>query len=692
MQCHAQEHIAKLSPAERLSMVGTSLSTDPRPEGALPAVPQSPVADAPPTRPGLFVTPQAIATSVHKDVKCVECHQDAERLPHSPKLNLTTCATACHSTEANAYAGGAHMKALTESNRLAPNCVTCHGGHDIAPISDAKANHSRLKSLFLCGDCHKQHQPNGDGSDPATRVSDYLASTHARAVTNSGLISAAMCADCHGAHRVLPSADPASSVHRSNVPDTCGTCHVGVAETYATSVHGKAHSKNNGEAAVCSDCHTAHSITRASSPEFMLDVINECGHCHDSPDATGDRVGTYYETYNRSYHGQVTHLGATRAARCSDCHGSHDIRPLDDPSSRVSEQNLVNTCGQCHPGANAKFVQFDPHANHLDAKNYPLLHGIWLYFIIMMSGVFTFFGLHTLLWLIRSLIERAKHGKPAKHPHATTAIRRFTTLDRVNHALVLITFFGLTATGIPLVFAQQPWAKKLAYLFGGIEAAGLWHRFFAILLIANFVLHFIGLGRAFRKRTVSWHRWLFGPNSLVPRWKDVKDCLGMFGWFFGRRRPPRFDRWTYWEKFDYWAEVFGSMIIGGTGLLLWFPELAAKVVPGWFFNVAMIVHGYEALLAIGFIFTIHFFNAHVRPGTFPVDEVIFTGSVPEHELKEQRPEEYERLVATGRLESLRVTASCRKRRPMLILIAFVCVSVGVTLLMLIILGGLRVLD
>jgi len=356
--------------------------------------------------------------------------------------------------------------------------------------------------------------------------------------------------------------------------------------------------------------------------------------------------------------------------------------------SRVGKERLVETCARCHPGATANFVKFDPHADYRDAERFPVLHGVWLYFMIMMSAVFTFFGVHTLLWFARSMGHRIRHGAPHAHEPAPTAIRRFSALDRVNHLFVAMTFFGLTATGIPLVFSQHAWAKHLAWAVGGVEAAGLWHRFFAILLILNFVLHFAGLAMAFFRRRCSWKEWLFGPNSLMPRVKDVRDCWGMFRWFFGAGPRPRFDRWTYWEKFDYWAEVGGSVIIGGSGLLLWFPELAARVLPGWIFNVAMIVHGYEALLAIGFIFTIHFFNAHLRPGTFPVDEVIFTGSVPETELKEQRPEEYERLVATGMLDSLRVRAPHRSRRPLILAVAVASVGIGLALLGLIIYGGL----
>jgi cytochrome b subunit of formate dehydrogenase len=689
LQCHGQAHIAEMHPVERRSMVGTRLDTGEGTPKAEP-VPEAPLTgNEPTTRPGLLVHPERFADGPHAKVRCVECHTDADRLPHASKLNLATCATECHKPAWEAYESGEHRKAADAGNAKAPTCASCHGGHEILRISDRKAPQHHLNNLFLCGDCHKQHGVDGNGVESADRVSNYLASAHAKAVTGAGLMWGATCSDCHGAHAVRKASDPDSTVNRSHIPETCGKCHVGVVETYATSVHGQKHAENNTKAAVCTDCHTAHQITRANSPAFLLDVVNECGVCHDTPDGDGKRKGTYYQTYHESYHGQVTRLGATRAARCSDCHGSHDIRPLDDPTSRVSKQNLVTTCGRCHPGATTSFVKFDPHANYRDSANYPVLHGVWLYFMVMMSSVFTFFGLHTLLWFMRSMFDRIRHGRPKPHAHGTTAIRRFTGLNRVNHLLVALTFFGLTATGIPLVFSHQKWASYLAAIFGGIEAAGLWHRFFAILLIINFVLHFVGLAKAFRQRKCAWHVWIFGPNSLVPRWKDAADCFGMFRWFFGRGTKPSLDRWTYWEKFDYWAEVGGSMIIGGSGLLLWFPEIAARIVPGWSFNVAMIVHGYEALLAIGFIFTIHFFNAHIRPGTFPVDEVMFTGSMPEHELKETRPEEYKRLLESGTLEQLRVPAPPRSRRPLWVLIAIVTVGIGVTLLGLIIAGGLR---
>lgn len=692
LECHGQAHIGELDPQERLAMVGTWLDPDhpaPPPTGERAAL----TGDEPATRPGLFVRQTDFASGPHAALRCVECHEDAAKLPHAVKLNLATCASECHPKPYEGYMAGAHEQARDQHDTRAPSCASCHGGHDILRVDDRKAPQHRLNSLHLCGDCHADHGPSEEGVASAQRVASYLDSTHARAITKAGLLWAATCSDCHDAHGVFKADDPRSTVNREHVPATCGKCHEGISEVYAHSIHGKLLAEGDDRGPVCTDCHTAHSITLASSPQFMQDIIGECGQCHDKPDEEQGRKESFYATYSRSYHGQVSRLGSTRAARCSDCHGAHDILPGEDPASTVSTRNLIKTCSQsgCHPGANANFVKFDPHADYRDGKNYPILYGVWWYFIIVMSSVFTFFGLHTLLWFFRSMVERIRRGAPPRHAHEPTAIRRFTVLNRVNHALVAITFFGLTATGIPLVFSHEAWAGVLAGFWGGIEAAGTWHRVFAVMLIVNFILHFIGLGRSFLRRKGSWTQWVFGPNSLVPRWKDVADCLGMFRWFAGRGRLPRFDRWAYWEKFDYWAEVFGSMIIGGTGLLLWFPELASKIFPGWVFNVATIIHGYEALLAIGFIFTIHFFNAHVRPGTFPVDEVIFTGSVPEQELREQRPEEYDRLVRTGALESLRVPAPKRHKSPMNVLIAAVSVGIGLVLLVLIVMGGLSML-
>jgi cytochrome b subunit of formate dehydrogenase len=284
------------------------------------------------------------------------------------------------------------------------------------------------------------------------------------------------------------------------------------------------------------------------------------------------------------------------------------------------------------------------------------------------------------------MIERIKHGPPPNHHHSTKRIQRFSRVDRINHAFVIISFFGLTVTGLPLLYADKNWGRTLAGLLGGPLFAGYVHRFFAIMLILNFVVHGVGIFNRIRKHGLL--NLVFGPATMLPRWRDITDCLGMWKWFLKGGKKPAFDRWTYWEKFDYSAEVGGSMIIGFTGLLLWFPEQFAQYMPGWMFNVATIVHGYEALLAIGFIFTIHFFNAHLRLEKFPVDDVMFSGSLPEEEFKEERPTEYARLLAKGELDALRVGPPKPWYRKFAVVAGIVAMAIGTTLVVLIILAGL----
>jgi cytochrome b subunit of formate dehydrogenase len=232
-------------------------------------------------------------------------------------------------------------------------------------------------------------------------------------------------------------------------------------------------------------------------------------------------------------------------------------------------------------------------------------------------------------------------------------VRRFDAFDRVIHAFLMLSFLGLAATGLPLLFSDERWAQAMTRLLGSFEVAGWLHRVFATLLISVFAVH---LTRVFRRLVAGDYGMLWGPNSMVPQPRDLTDLVGHLKWFAGRGPRPRFDRFTYWEKFDYWAVFWGMGIIGASGLLLWFPEFFARFVPGWVFNIAMLVHGEEALLAVGFIFTIHFFNGHLRPEKFPMDTVIFTGRLTLEEFRHERPDEYARLEREGRLDSIRTGA------------------------------------
>lgn len=227
---------------------------------------------------------------------------------------------------------------------------------------------------------------------------------------------------------------------------------------------------------------------------------------------------------------------------------------------------------------------------------------------------------------------------------------RFTRLNRVLHIVMIVSFLSLALTGMTLKFSYTGWARFLARFFGGFESAGYVHRMAAVLMIITFATHVTDLVRRKNREYGSWRALIFGPDTMLFNRKDLKEFIGSIKWFLGKGPRPQYGRWTYWEKFDYFAVFWGMLVIGSTGLMLWFPEIFTRVMPGWFINVATIIHSDEALLAVGFIFTVHFFNTHLRPEKFPMDLVIFTGRMPLEEFKADKPGEYEDLVKRGELE------------------------------------------
>ena len=236
------------------------------------------------------------------------------------------------------------------------------------------------------------------------------------------------------------------------------------------------------------------------------------------------------------------------------------------------------------------------------------------------------------------------------HKPATAYYFRFSLEQRYLHGLVIVTFLGLAATGMPLRFSDTLWAKNIADAVGGFRAVLFLHKLCAVLVTAGFLFH---VAEVLYRGLVKGERGMFfGPTSLVPQPQDLVDIYQQFRWFFWLGPKPRFGRYTYWEKFDYWAVFWGMFIIGISGYMMWFSAFFARFVPGYLFNVALLVHGEEALLAIWFIFIIHFFNTHLRPEKFPMDPVIFTGRESDEELRQERPLEYQRLVEQGALQAL----------------------------------------
>ena len=467
-------------------------------------------------------------------------------------------------------------------------------------------------------------------------------------------------------------------------------------EAYSASVHGRLLAKGDKKGPVCSDCHTAHQIETPTSPHFKSLSDQRCGRCHE------DRLKHYHETY----HGKAMALGrpnvAADVASCYDCHGHHDVFPVSDPRSRLSKDKILATCQHCHPGASPKFTQYQTHANPLDKVNYPLLNKVFLFMTALLVGVFAFFGLHTAFWLFRSVylfLHDSKAFREAKGQQHTDGelFTRFTPFERMLHLMVVTSFLLLVITGMPLKFYYTDWAKTIFNLMGGAEVARSLHHFGAIVTFAYFILHLGELAMSlWRRRGALRHPdtgrfelrrvWsaLFGPDSMVPSWQDWRDFVAHQKWFFGKGPRPQFDRWTYWERFDYFAVFWGIFMIGLSGLVMWFPKTFTTFLPGWMINIALVVHSDEALLAAGFIFTFHFFNTHFRIEKFPMDTVIFSGRISKTEMLHERRRWYDRLLADGRLDDYRVKDDWEGRKQIAKGMGFLFFGTGLMLLVLII--------
>lgn len=661
-----------------------------------------------PGRSSKTVDHAAYRLSVHgrRLIACAQCHSGA-----APSPDGRSCGTArpvvdcsiCHDAEVRDYRRGIHGSLHEKGDANAPACVDCHGTHDIMesrlPQRDGLTAAIRERILAapthrrnvpaLCARCHQEGAPAAvrNPAGEHRKVEHYRMSIHGKGLLQSGLIASANCVDCHSPHMELPPGDPASTVAPDNIVATCGQCHDGIYEQFRHSIHapeGNPRFRPAGDLDLphCNDCHSSHSVARTDLPGFKHQIVEQCGACHQRITAT------YFDTY----HGKVSTLGNDVAARCHDCHGSHGIRPASDPASPIHPDNIVATCARCHPGSHAGFASYLTHATHNDRERYPALYWSFLGMTALLVGVFGFFGLHLLLWLPRSLSLRRQHR--SMHPPATGAqdkvYRRFSRLNRNLHRTVIVTFLGLTLTGMVLKFSETAWAQFLTRLMGGTATAGWVHRICAIVTFGYMAVHLVDVVRRLRASGRSLRGFLLGPDTMVPTWRDVRDFFGTIRWFLGRGPRPRYGKWTYWEKFDYFAVFWGVIVIGGSGLILWFPELATRVLPGWSINVATIIHSEEALLAAGFIFTIHFFNTHLRPEKFPMDTVVFTGTMPLAELKAERPELYDELMARGELDAYLVDPPTPRSRRAAYIFGTTALVIGIITIVLIIHGLLTV--
>jgi len=348
----------------------------------------------------LAVHTTELAGSRHARIACSQCHSEVNASHVRPCETITkkVDCTSCHAEMGQQYQKSVHGQLFAKGDANAPTCKDCHGTHHVLGKQNAESPTFPTNIPVLCGRCHRE------GERAAIRykgqqheiIQHYSESIHGKGLLKSGLTVTATCTSCHTAHRELPASDPESTVNPKNVPNTCGVCHHGIQEQFVMSVHSASVTHTGKPLPVCSDCHTAHTIERADKDQFKLEIMNKCGRCHE------EIAKTYFDTY----HGKVSRLGYTNTAKCYDCHGSHDIRSVNDPQSHLSRANVVATCARCHTGATRRFAGYLTHATHHDPRKYPFLFWTFWGMTALLVGTFVVGGVHTLLWLPRALHMR----------------------------------------------------------------------------------------------------------------------------------------------------------------------------------------------------------------------------------------------------------------------------------------------
>ncbi len=571
-------------------------------------------------------------------LECQGCHAGGRVLPYLGGALF-------HADVHNSYDRGFHARAL-QNGRKAATCVDCHAINGdlttLLPASDPKSPIHRANLAVTCGKCH------GDSAVMrGTDISDrpflsYQESVHARAVAH-GNLSAAVCTDCHNSHDILPASDPESLIFKPRISATCGTCHASIAAEFNQSVHGKAVARGVSRSPGCTDCHGIHSIISPLEPGTRTATqriaSTSCEQCHAGVTLTtefGVAAGRV-SSYKDSYHGLASRLGSKTVANCASCHGVHNILPSSDPASMIHAKNLAQTCGQCHPGAGDNFAQgrihlYGPEVTSADMATIGTtwVRRIYLPLIFLVIGGMV---------IHNALIWRKKAHAKRLHPGRT--IVRLTTNQRIQHWLLLSSFIVLVISGFALQYPDS-W---FAWLLGSSEAIRrISHRVAAVVMMVAGVYHIAYLLLA--KEGKSWLR------DMLPKGKDVRDLLQNVGYYLGiKKQKPKLARFGYPEKAEYWAVVWGTIIMAITGLVLWFKLGVFGFLPRWWLDVALAIHFYEAVLATLAIVVWHFYHVIFDPDVYPINWAFYDGRESEEHYKEEHELHYEQLIEEQRKAS-----------------------------------------
>ena len=660
----------------------------------------------------LFVDGERFAKSAHAALECVSCHEkfNPSDIPHAKKIKPVDCSSCHNDKEFEAYKLSVHGKstdgrkpaaacadchtahavqklsdtlvtdrhrfavetcskcheeahqrymksdhgiALAAGTKGAPSCIDCHGEHDVASPSNAEAQTSHRKQASMCLRCHLDHPEVRTRVGPSVGfISSYENSIHAKAV-DRGNNGAATCSDCHGSHEMKKGSSPNSKVSKRNISSTCGRCHGKVLDQYRESIHGKSLANGIIASPTCTDCHGEHNILSPKDDKSPVSAKNVsaqvCSPCHGSV-RLAQKYGLAadrFQSFEDSYHGLAGKAGSVEVANCASCHGVHDIKPSSDPTSRISKDNLAKTCGACHPGANVNFTKGSVHivaTSEQDQILYFVSNGYVVLIVVLIGGMI----LHNLFDFFRKSKRQLmmRRGILKRHQYGHRLYTRMTLGERIQHGTLVISFGLLVITGFALKFPDAWWVVPLRRVSPLMfELRGIVHRIAGVVLVAVSLYHvyyvlFVQRG----KRLV---------RDLLPVRQDIADAITAIkhntGFFADK---PKFGRFSYIEKSEYWALVWGTAVMGMTGVILWFDNTFLNLITKLWWDVARTVHYYEAWLATLAIIVWHFYFVIFNPDSYPINLAFWKGTLTEEEMAEEHPLELDhlqRLNTTGEM-------------------------------------------
>jgi cytochrome b subunit of formate dehydrogenase len=508
------------------------------------------------------------------------------------------------------------------ANLGAEECTSCHEqGQKLE-----KSAHTGLP----CDTCHESHEkyPHAAGIPKPScttchqdQAGDYAKGVHG-VERKGGNEAAPDCSVCHGsAHELLRAK---SQTFRASVPDTCGMCHSQVVEQYRSSVHGQAVARGIAEAPLCTDCHGEHRIIRpknAASPVNAANIRDTCGSCHGDVRLTrrfglpSDRI----VSFDSSFHGLAAKSGSQTVANCASCHGVHNILPSSDSKSTINARNLPATCGKCHPGAGSRFAISQVHV--AEGRTEPaVLRWVREFYLLLIPVTIGLMLLHNGGDWIRKVARIRFSGASAGRRPAGHAVPHVSMLpfERVQHVVLVVSFFALVCTGFALKYPDQSWARPLLLMEGARSMRSIIHRVAAVVFMAVSVTHLLSLilSRRLRKH------WM----EMLPNANDPREALSSFAYNMGLgSTPPGRSAHSYVEKAEYWAVVWGAIVMVASGMLLWLNNLVLQHLSKTWLDVATSVHFYEAVLATLAIVVWHFYSIIFDPDVYPLNTAFLTG-------------------------------------------------------------------